>query len=271
PIQQEMPVGDKATPSDTEQEQIQASSPDSDMAKEAEQQKKETPSKKQPAKKKSPKKKNNIQLIITIVLGTTLIITAIGAYLYFNHPELFSVAEKKKPQPIVAQQLIKPIQIMPETPVANSIDNPIDKSTAKPIDTKKEQPSIQTATTITDRTAPSASKTAEILQQRQASKTPAASAAVSASQRCKDVLASYWFRSYQLATVRMDTSVYMQLLGENLDQSEKIRTLCKDPSLVGKIVASVKSEHKPDWIRKEIDALIEADRLRKEKLEADKN
>ena len=177
--------------------------------------------------KKDSKKELNVQWIITSVLAVTLILAATGTYFFLQHNNATAI---KETQSITPNAFIKPIKIKPPT---------------KQGPPSPAQRNIQTFT----------KQTTEPLQSP-ATTTPSNKHAF--SQLCKDLSAEYWFRSYTLATASMDTTSYMELLDQNLDQADAIRQECDDQNIIRDIIKGVTSEYKPEWIKQEINAWIHA-------------
>jgi len=181
------------------------------------------------AKESSKKsgKKINLQLLITIVLALTLIIGALGAYLYFYQPELFSDSDEQAAKAVIPHDLVKPAV----APNFKSQDTENKPSTTDEKSTSSMDSGVKKSPTITgDKDHP--------------------------SQVCKDASADYWFRTRKLATVQLDVDTYMKLLQQNVDQAAEIRNLCPDRSLLGKITEAAKHDKQPKWIKSEISARI---------------
>jgi len=175
----------------------------------------------QPEKKEQPaRKKLNLQLIISIVLGFTLICMSAGAYLYFYKPELFHAPEQQKPQPIIPHNLVNPM-------------------------------SIHVAPSASEKTKPQADR-----KTRAQHATSSPTGANPSLQVCKDAAAEYWLRTRLLATTRLDSDIYVKLLNMNLAQADEIRRICKDKSLVGKISEAARTDKKPSWIKTEIESQL---------------
>lgn len=173
-----------------------------------------------------PEKKNyNIQLFISIFLGISLLATITGAYLFFYHNELFHPSQQQDKKDIIPQQLVKPINI---TFPKHKQTTDSQKSAPEQI---KHQP-IQPAPP---------SKPKSLLDGPD-----------HPSQVCKDSSADYWFRTRLLATSQLDTTTYLELLNQNLDQADEIRRLCKDNTLIGRITQSARTGQIPPWIKTEV-------------------
>ena len=173
-----------------------------------------------------PAKKNyNIQLFISIFLGISLLAIVTGAYLFFYHNELFHPSQQQDKKDIIPQQLIKPI----------NITFPKQKQAADSQKTAQEQIKHQPI-----QPAPP-SKPKSLLDGPD-----------HPSQVCKDSSADYWFRTRLIATSKLDTTTYLELLNQNLDQANEIRRLCKDKSLLSRITESARSGQIPPWIKTEV-------------------
>jgi len=213
------------------------------------QQKKEYKQEEKPAEGKKPNaavvkkttKKLNIQLLITIVLLIVLIAGAIGAYLFFNKDSLFADSSNTHTKTIIPHDLIKPIDIKLPAPGVTkktpSIEQKaVQQAKAKPLEpVQKERP-----------------KAMPEPMKKTSDKPPL-------SQVCKDISADYWVRSHTLATASMDTSTYMKLLNQNLEQANEIRKLCNDKRLIGKIAKAARENQKPTWIAAEISLRMDTD------------
>ncbi len=180
-----------------------------------------------PEENTSPaKKKFNFQLFISIFLGIALLATVTGAYLFFYHNELFHPSQQQDKKHIIPQQLVKPINI--------TFQKPKQATDSKKVDTEQtKQKSIQPA--------PRSNKPKSLLDGPD-----------NPSQVCKDSSADYWFRTRLLATSQLDTTTYLELLNQNLDQADEIRRLCKDKRLIGRITESARTGQIPPWIKTEV-------------------
>lgn len=74
------------------------------------------------------------------------------------------------------------------------------------------------------------------------------------SQACKDAAAEYWLRTRVLATTKLETKAYMQLLEMNLEQAEQIRQWCHDKDIVSRVAKAARAGEEPEWIAAEIRA-----------------
>lgn len=192
--------------------------------------------KKATAKTKPAKKTLNIQLLITIVLATVLLIAAVAAYLFLTQPGLLSAVPKKTEKSIVTEKLFKPIEIKIAEPKPEPV---IRKEPVRFAAAKREAP------------MPKAAVQKPIKPKQKAAKP------FKPSQVCKDVSAEYWVRSNRLATASLDTATYMKLLDQNLVQADEIRGACKDKTLVGIISKAARTDNRLDWIKQEINIVLD--------------
>ena len=181
----------------------------------------------EPEEKASPaKKKYKLQLFISIFLGIALLATITGAYLFLYHNELFHPSPQQDKKHIIPQQLVKPINI---TFAKHQQTTEPKKTAPEPTKHKPVQP------------APHISKPKSLLD-----------GPYHPSQVCKDSSAEYWFRTRIIASSKLDTTTYLELVSQNMDQANEIRRLCKDKSLLGRITESAKSGQIPPWIKTEV-------------------
>ena len=194
--------------------------------------------KKAVVKAKPGKKPFNIQLLITIALAIALLIAAVAAYLFLTQPELFRATSKKAEKSIVTEALFKPIEIK----IADPKPEPaIKEEPVRIAAAKQAEPMPKTAIKSTSHPKP---------EQR-------AAQPFKSSQVCKDVSAEYWVRSNRLATASLDTATYLKLLDQNLVQADEIRRACKDKKLVGIISKAARTDNRPDWIKQEINTVLD--------------
>ena len=74
------------------------------------------------------------------------------------------------------------------------------------------------------------------------------------TQACKDAAAEYWLRTRVLATTKLASKAYMQLLEMNLEQAEQMRELCGDKDVVSRVSAAARAGTQPQWLRDAISA-----------------
>jgi len=166
------------------------------------------------------KKKVNIQALISIVLGITLICASVGGYLFLNKPELFGLSGQTAPKPVIPRNLVNPM--------ATDLPRP--------------------ATSDQDSASAAKHNSAPTHQSEQSQK------------MCRDLSADYWIRTRLLATAKLDANTYMALLNMNLDQAQEIRKLCKQKALVAQLAEAARNNKEPQWIKTEIDARLQANK-----------
>jgi len=206
-----------------------------------------------PVKKKaSGKKPLNLQLIITIVLAVILIIGSIAAYLFINNPELFNPPAKKESSHIIEPVIpaIDPFA-MPIIPALKSEQAAEQAAASPPVDqndsgvvTTAIEPAMATANNQPEGTVHTA------------------------TQACKDAAAKHWVRTYKLAHTRLSGEAYYTLFDEGVKQTDELRTLCKDNSLVASLTTAANEKIIPEWIRLETQALMDIEAARQKQLES---
>ncbi len=248
------------------------------------------------AKKTKQPAKRNTQLIITIVLALLLIVAAGGGYIYLYQPQLVAkLLGNQQPadkQAIIPDQIVKPLEIMPASQAKNSAaaaaKSANNKPATPPHDSAAQPSETAKPATTTNPLATSEATQAESPPTKSAQPKPAQPKAQPASvtparlplplpaatpaphsthrraQQCKQELAAYWYRTNILTHSHINTDQYMALLGQNLDHTETIANICGDKSLIAKVVETAKANHKPGWIKADIDRLIEAATIRQQ-------
>lgn len=162
------------------------------------------------------KKKLNTQFLIFVVLISILLCSGAGLFIYTRFPQWFG-KNSDGPAHLIPEELVKPMNVFPTAPSgkqpAESRHQETDNNADKSLLEGPEQP----------------------------------------SQSCKELAAGMWIRLHLLATTKLDTQLYMQLMDQGIEQPAELRKLCKDRFLASRITDAAKQELIPDWISHEVE------------------
>jgi len=166
------------------------------------------------------KKRLNPQFFITIGLLIALTIAAIGLFIYLQFPQWLGLLQSAD-ESTISTPRIKPVKLRavgpPSAAELAAANKPVDANAGrnKSMLEGPDQP----------------------------------------TQVCKDIAAEYWVRIHLMATARLETRTYQQLIKQGLNQPAEIRQYCRDRFLASRLTESAKLEKRPDWIATELELL----------------
>ncbi|TLS67543.1 hypothetical protein FEF65_06390 [Mariprofundus erugo] len=172
------------------------------------------------------KKKLNTQFLLFAVLLTILLCAGTGLFIYTQFPQWFEKSSDRSDH-VIPEELIKPMSVFPTDTSKKEVSAPQHTETGSADKSLLEGPEQP-------------------------------------SQPCRELAAEMWIRLHLLATTKLDTQLYMQLMDQGIEQPAELRKLCKDRFLASRITDAAKQEMVPDWISHEIEK-----RTRKKKAEGE--
>lgn len=201
--------------------------------------------------KKRAKKSLNIQLVIMIVLGTLLVVSGVGGYLYLYHPDLIrpeTAKEQPKVNPEMNFKSVDPFAIKDKQPDKNQ------KKSEPKIESKIANEPLTPAKQAVKKQPSSTRPKAEeekpaITKEREKSPQDGPE---NPTQVCKDAAADYWIRTHMISNAMLTNEAYMKLLNQGLTLTDEVRTRCKERELVARLAEAARNELAPDWIKPEI-------------------